>query len=113
MDIKFNVKGTEKQVKWCEDILKNFNEFMRDIKQEDIKTKKGEITEETKESYSLAEKIVNAINNEDAGLIIQEKEMFNTNVFFYTDILMNYAKKLGEDENKLFYIVKYMRQLAK
>lgn len=27
MKIEFNVKGTEKQVNWCKDILKNFNVF--------------------------------------------------------------------------------------
>lgn len=116
MNIKFNVKGSEKQIKWCEDILKDFNEFMGNIKLEDIKNNEDELT---KEGYELAEKIVNIINSEDAKLIIQESEFLKSNIIkmvtvnHYIDILIRYAKKSGEDENKLIRITQHMRRISK
>lgn len=117
MNIKFNVKGSEKQVEWCKDILKDFNEFMKNIKLEDMNNNDDK---NTVESYKLAEKIVNVINSEDAGIIIQQEGEFNCKniikrvvIESYVNVIMKYAQKTGEDQNKLFRIVKHMRKLAK
>ena len=116
MKIEFNVKGTEKQVNWCKDILKDFNDFMSNLQITDLKDYESE---EAKESYETAEKLVNIINNDNASNIIFNKEDFKSSfnksitISSYIDVFKKYAYKNNIEYSKLFKVIKAMQRKAK
>lgn len=86
MKIEFNVKGTEKQVKWCKDILKDFNAFFqtledREIFKEIMSDKDGKFYDIYTRCYEIVKVAVQMINNENASFIIDNRDRFQKTAF--------------------------------
>ena len=108
MKIEFNVKGTEKQVNWCKDILKNFNVFFENVTVENLWGDKA--------CYEEAEKLINNINSMDAGILIMNKGLLESRVLnevqCYQSFIRNYIENKGYDTSKLGKFFKFLRGKA-
>ena len=86
MNIEFNVKGTEKQIAWCRDILKDFNHFFETIEERDIfkkmmSDKESQFYDNYSRNYDILKNVIQMINNENASYIIENRFYFEKNKY--------------------------------
>ena len=105
MKIEFNVKGTEKQVAWCKDILKDFNELWQNVTVENIFN--------DEDNYKSGEEIINLINSETADFIINNKCYIQSEAmnkyFDYEQIIIIEAEKHNIESSKYRKIIKFLK----